>query len=127
MVPEDQGERETVERKPPAEARKVIRFLKTLRAAVALYVALRPSGRTLIRIAWDGLDDVGRQIFAREVRGAIAPAWEAAKREASDRSRQVMAAGGRIAMPIGDMTDEEIDLIARSGHAKKAPGGEPGA
>ena len=94
-------------------------LLKALRAAIALYAALRPSGRTLIRIAWDGLDDVGRQIFAREIRGAIAPAWETAKQEASDHSRQGMAAGGRIALPVGDLTDEEIDLIARSGPADR--------
>lgn len=52
-------------------------------AAIALYVALRPSGRALICIAWTGLDHVGRQIFAREIRGAIATAWSAAKEEAA--------------------------------------------
>jgi hypothetical protein len=95
-------------------------------SAVALYAALRPSGRTLIRISWTGLDAAGRQIFAREIRGAIAPAWETAKREASDRGRQVVAAGGRIAMPVRDLTEGEIDLIKQSGR-KKASGGEPGA
>lgn len=69
----------------------MIRFLKSLRAAVALYAALRPSGRAMILIAWDGLDDVGRVIFAREIRSAIAPAWETAKQEASERKQ---ASGG---------------------------------
>jgi hypothetical protein len=82
----------------------VIHFLKSLRAAVELYIALRPSGRTLIRIAWIGLDEVGRQIFAREIRSAIAPAWETAKleREKPDRiverrSRRVGSAAVRAA------------------------------
>jgi hypothetical protein len=96
-------------------------------ACLALVRALGRRGRREVADFWRRLTPWERRLLVSHLLSDLAQyAEHQRRRESSDRGRQVMAAGGRVALQVGDLTDEEIALIARS-ERKNASGGKPEA